>query len=102
MYCIVYAIVVVKTGWWLVAIGWKIDDDPTLTHKLIKKFDDFIADLSLRIWLIMVWALENLSNLLNICGVFEYNVVELDYWGTASHSFDNGAKHHMILYVLEP
>ena len=36
----------------LVAIWWKMDDDPnSYAHK--KKVDDFIADLSLRIYPIM-------------------------------------------------
>jgi len=37
------------------------DDDPnSYAHK---KFDDFIADLSLRIYPIMVWALDKISKL---------------------------------------
>ena len=42
-----------------------MDDDPnSYAHK--KKFDDFMADLSLRIYAIMFWALEKISKLLKV------------------------------------
>ena len=42
-----------------------MDDDP-YSYMLIKKVDDFIADLSLRIYPIMFWALEKISKLLKV------------------------------------
>ena len=42
-----------------------MDDNPnSYAHK--KKFDDFLADLSLRISPIMFWALEKISKLLKV------------------------------------